>query len=656
MPFWWRRRRKNWYASWGKRRYYGTRRKRRYQTRRRRYRRPSRRRRRRRRRGKVRRKRQQIVLKQWNPDRIVKCKIIGYDMLVAGADGNQYHCYTNTKKLYTQPRAPGGGGFGCQVFSLEYLYDQWRAHKNIWTKTNDYTDLVRFLGCKLIFYRSPETDFIVSYTRQPPFTFDKNTYPEIHPQLQLLSKHHKVIRCLKYTKSRKSTVTIKIKPTKLMSTKWFFQPEFADAQLFKLQGAAMNLGHSLYGPNTQSPCITIHALNINYYKQHNWADASKAKYLPYPDFPTTSTVKYTDKNGRSVTIKASELDYAKSVAFPTGFFQPGILQAIKVENNSTPYHERPVTLGRYNPEEDTGVGNRVWVTSTFNSKSWQPPSDSDLLIGELPLYICLYGIWDYVQKKKAPDFLKQAMFVIKSDFIKILTPSEQTVWPILDLSFIQGKMPYDETPTQQDLQLWYPTCYKQQQAINDIVESGPYTPKYTNLTNSTWQLPYKYIFYLKWGGSQITDQLIQDPKDQDTYPIPGAVQQTIQITDPRQQSPKEILRSWDFRRSFITRAAFKRMQENLATDESDQSDLPETPPKKKRVTSEIQLQDQETQEIEACLQTLCKKSTFPEDTENLRQLIYQQYQQQQELKDNIFKLLIHLKKKQRALQTQTGLF
>ncbi len=56
------------------------------------------------------------------------------------------------------------------------------------------------------------------------------------------------------------------------------------------------------------------------------------------------------------------------------------------------------------------------------------------------------------------------------------------------------------------------------------------------------------------------------------------------------------------------------------------------------------------------LKTLCKKSTFPEDTENLRQLIYQQYQQQQELKDNIFKLLIHLKKKQRALQTQTGLF
>ena len=42
------------------------------------------------------------------------------------------------------------------------------------------------------------------------------------------------------------------------------------------------------------------------------------------------------------------------------------------------------------------------------------------------------------------------MFVIKSDFIEILTPTAQTVWPVVDASFINGKMPYDETPTQQD--------------------------------------------------------------------------------------------------------------------------------------------------------------------------------------------------------------
>ncbi len=191
MPFWWRRRRKPWFGP-RFRRY-----RRNYKTRRRRYRyrnqyrRPARRRRRRRRKRKVRRKLKRITIKQWQPERIVKCKIKGVGVLVAGADGSQNRCYTETKDDYTQPKAPGGGGFGLEVFTLEYLFKQWLARKNIWTKTNDYTDLVRYTGCTFRFFRHPDTDFIIKYSRQPPFQLDKDTFPDCHPQNMLLKNIEK---------------------------------------------------------------------------------------------------------------------------------------------------------------------------------------------------------------------------------------------------------------------------------------------------------------------------------------------------------------------------------------------------------------------------------------------------------------------------------
>nr|UHK05277.1 MAG: ORF1 [Torque teno midi virus] len=654
MPFWWARRRKPWYTPWWKRRNRYKRRKYPWRRRRKRNRRFTRRRRRRRRRYKVRRKRKTIPIRQWQPDRILRCKIKGTGILVAGAQGNQYHCYTNVKGDYTQPKAPGGGSFATEIYSLAYLYKEWQAHRNIWTKSNDWTDLVRYQGCKFTFYRHATTDFIVSYERQGPFTLNVNTYPSIHPQNMLLNRHHKVIKSVAYNPTGKRAVTLKIGPPKQMTTKWFFQQDFADQHLLKLNAAAMNLPYSLYGPNTQSPNITITALNISFFKQHNWGQDKGNPYLPYQGFPTTKSVKFIDKNGRTVSPNPS--NYAQSIDQKTGWFQPGVLQAVKVTDNDQTLHERPICLGRYNPIEDTGKGNRVWLTSIISDKSWQPSGDPELIIGELPLYMCFFGIWDYVVKKKGTsEFLKTSMFVIKSDFIKILTPTGQTVWPIVDLSFIQGKMPYDETPTEQDIKLWYPTAYKQQVIINTIVESGPYIPKYYNLPSSTWQLPFSYTFYFKWGGPQVSDQLVQDPKDQDKYPVPDNLTQAIQITNPLKQNCKGLLRSWDFRRGYVTSSALKRMRENLQTDSSLESDQSETPKKKKKITAEIPCQMQEEEDLQTCLLSLCEKDTFPDQTQDLQQLIYNQYKQQQDLKHNIFKLLKHLKSKQRQLQMNTGL-
>nr|UHK04814.1 MAG: ORF1 [Torque teno midi virus] len=659
MPFWWNRRRRPWYPAWRKRRY-RTRKYRKYQ-RRRRPRRFARRRRRRRRRYKVRKKKQKITLQQWQPDRIVKCKIIGFNYLVCGSEGNQYRCYTDDKHDYGQPKAPGGGGFGCEQFTLEYLYKEWEAHRNVWTASNDYLDLVRYTGCTFLFYRHATTDFVLFYDRQPPFKFITSTYTETHPLQILLRKKHKIIRSLKYAQRQKPYVKVKIKPPKQMITKWFFQPDFANVELLKLAGSAANFEYSLYGPNTQSPCLTLYCLNTDFYQIHNWANitAQTQPYLPYTGIPHSTTHFLTFYYGTKTTTSSDINNYADSTSFDKGWFKPGILQAWKVVDSqqSTKIHTRPISICRYNPEEDNGKGNRIWLTSIFTNKAWAPPTDEDLVIGELPLYLAFWGLWDtIIKKKKTDEFLKISMFVIKSDFIKpIFAGTKQTVWPIIDQSFIQGKMPWDEFFTVQEKATWYPTCLKQAQTINAFVECGPYCPKYSNLPSSTWQLSYKYKFYFKWGGPQTGDKLIQDPKDQEKYPVPDTYTEAIQISDPLRQHPKALLRSWDFRRGIVTASALKRMRENLSTDESDQSDFSETPTKKKKVTTQIQASDEETKEIQACLHSLCEKDSFQESETDIKQLIYKQYQQQQSLKLNLFKLLKNLKKTQAHLQMQTGM-
>nr|UHK04797.1 MAG: ORF1 [Torque teno midi virus] len=662
MPFWWTRRRKPWYTTWRNRRF-RRKRKRTYGRRRRKPRRFARRRRRRRRPYKVRRKKKKITIQQWQPDRILKCKIKGYSFLVCGSQGNQYRCYTDDKLNYGQPKAPGGGGFGVEQYTLQFLFKEWQAHKNIWTTSNDYTDLVRYTGCKIILFRHPTTDFIVWYDRQPPFDFKINTYTDTHPLRLLLNRHHKVIRSLQYNTRQKPYVKLNIKPPKQMITKWFFQPDFATVPLFRLVGSACNFGYSLYGPNTQSPNLTLYALNIDFYKYHNWGNNTLQTlgYMPYASVPRTTShhlIFKTPKKNTSVIF--DNVTYKDTVSYEKGWFQPGVLAAYQVVENihqEVPLQNRPVAIGRYNPEDDDGIGNRIWLISIVNNDSWQQPSDRNLIIGELPLYMAFWGIWDTVIKlRKTEEWLKTSMFVVKSKAIKIVLGGfKQDTWPFIDWSFIQGKMPWDEELTLQEKANWYPTCYKQQGTINAFVECGPLCPKYSYLPSSTWQLPYKYIFYFKWGGPQTGEKIIQDPQDQEKYPVPDKFTEILQIHDPGTQHCQSLLRPWDFRRGYITTTALKRMQDHLPIDESEQSDVTEPPKKKKKITTQIPVSDEEQEEIQTCLQSLQEKDSFPEQTQDIQQLIQYQHKKQQQLKHNIYKLLLNIKKSQAHLQMQTGL-
>nr|UHK04888.1 MAG: ORF1 [Torque teno midi virus] len=665
MPFWWRRRRKVWWGAgrrYRKYRKYRPRRKPRY--RRRRYKRAPRRRRKRRK--KVRRKRKAIPVIQWQPDSIKNCKIKGYNALLLGAEGTQYLCYTNERFSFTPPQYAGGGGFAVQTFSLQYLYEEHKFKNNIWTASNIYSDLCRYLKVKFYFYRHNKTDFIINYGRQPPFELNKYTYTLAHPYMLLQSKHKKIIPSKVTNPNGKLWKKIIIRPPKQMISKWFFQKQFAPQSLLQLQAAAASFTYPRLGCCNENRIITVYYLDPQFFQHSTWAKTIQSPYKPYDSISSQVTFWYPSK-GRTEKFTPSYLTetgieaYYKSINYDTGFFSSKVLTATKVTQNPTSetgYALPPINAARYNPEEDNGEGNSVYLVSVVNGY-YDRPTEDNLIYKGAPLWLIFHGFYSFISKIKGPSFMPLHMFVIRSPFLKP-RPSAITkdFFPIIDLNFTIGNNPYKAYITANQKKLWYPTCEHQVETINNFVECGPYIPKYGNDRDSTWELPYHYIFYFKWGGPTTPQQEITDPNTKNIYTVPDTLQGTVQISNPLKQSTESLLHNWDLRRGLITETAFKRMCENIETDTDFLPDSQETPAKRPRLAGELLHPEEKNKEIKTCLQDLFKEDTFqetPQTQEGIIHLIQQQREQQNQLKHNLLMLLQEMKYKQQMLQLTTGL-
>nr|UHK06299.1 MAG: ORF1 [Torque teno midi virus] len=664
MPFWWRRRRKPWLGRWRQRRY-KTRQTRR-RRRRRRYRRQRPRRttyRRRRRHYKVRRKRKKIPLTQWQPESIHKCKIKGLGTIVLGADGKQSICYTVYKDDWTTPKTPGGGGFGVEQFSLQYLFYEYQAKNNIWTTSNKHKDLCRYTGCKFTVFRHPETDFIVAYDIQPPFIINKYTYMMMHPQMMLLRKKKRILLSTATNPKGKVALRLHIKPPKLMSNKWFFQQHFSKYGLVTLMATAANFRYSKLGCCNQNQIITLYAINPGFYKDSSWAqDHGSNPYKPYSTFPQTLTYKYIDlkdqKQQYTMTTEETS-DYLKSVNIATGFFNYKVLRSYEIRNSMTEFGMLPIVILRYNPALDTGKGNRIYLTSVLTGQ-YNVPKQDELILEGYPLYMMLFGFTSYIKHVfKDSAFFTGHMICVESPALyRVRGKEEQKYYPLIDLNFIKGTTPWDSIPTDTEKKFWYPQLKYQIQSINQIVECGPYVPKYNETRNSTWECNYRYSFYFKWGGSASPDQTAENPKEKPDYDVPDKIYQGLQITNPDKEHIETIFRPWDYRRGQITDKAIKRMYEYLETDSDVSTDsIHSSPPQKKKKLPMLTVPQEENKKIKTCLQELCKENIYqePEDQQQLYNLIQQQHQQQQQIKHNLMTLIADMSYKQKSLLYHTGL-
>lgn len=588
-----------------------------------------------------------------------------------GAEGCQYRCYTVYKTEWTNPRVPGGGGFGAELFTLKYLYNEYLAKNNVWTASNDYKELCRYTGSKFNFFRHPETDFIIWYDIQPPFTISKWTFMFCHPLLALQRKHKKLLLSTATKPNGRLSKKFKIKPPKLLSTKWFFQEEFADQALVAIGATACNFRYPWLGCCNENNMITLYFIQPEFYVHTDWAQYHAQAWNPLgtgsaTKMSETNYYYYYEGNVKKQWQMQSftgPQPYDRSLSITGGWFCPQVMRAVEVRKTTTepPLGMTPCGSLRYNPMEDTGIGNKMWLTDLL-SGTYGEPKDTDLIMEGYPLYIMVYGYTSYLkQYKKDSVSFKGKMLCFKCPAFKRLTGnSTKGFYPLVDKSFIYGKgvnntdpLPFSGTHGG----LWYPSLYSQRESIAALVGCGPYTPKYNETKNSTWQCNYFYTFYFKWGGAYPPDQEVEDPASKGKYPVPNNQPETIQIADPYKQKYNTIFKPWDYRRGCLTKKAIKRMQENLPFDESLSTDSTEcTSPKKKRLLPTLQDPKKENQEIQTCLLSLCEEPTCQDQDQehNLLKLIQQQQQQQEQLKFNLLTLISDLKVKQRNLLHQAG--
>ena len=601
---------------------------------------------------------------QWQPDSIRKCHIKGQGTLIVGAEGTQMFCYTKDKFKYVPPKTPYGGGFGAEKYTLSYLYEEYTFHNNIWTATNLYKDLCRYLWCRFTFYRHPDTDFVVNYSRQPPWELNKYTYPSCHPQQMLLEKHKVVVFSQASKPHGKYKYKLKVKPPKQLITKWFFTKPFSNYGLLYLKGSALNLRYSFLSASNENMLVNISSINPKWYINTDWARARQDTqgYLPQNSMNRNVTWVNKTKGGGTVTkdMPASSFTtYDGSVSYDNGWFNKDFLRAIKLESpKGTVLAQLPLNYGRYNPTRDKGKGNKIYIISTI-ADGWGPPTtDKNVLIEDLPLWLGLYGYVSYLETIKPPDWLKSSLIVLESDYIYHSgTPVPATKWAPIDSDYIEGNKPYEQPITTTEKTRWYPNYKWQLKSLNAIVECGPFIQQYSEEKYSTWELKYHYDFYFKWGGPQVPGQDIKNPQELNTYDVPDKFTGRIQISNPAKQTPETILQPWDYRRGQLKETALKRMLQHLETDSEFEYLAEESPQKKKQRLGAALRDPQETQqEAKNCLLSLCEESTC-QDPENktLEQLIHHQQEQQQHLKFNIIKLLLDLKEQQRMLQLQTGM-
>nr|UHK04106.1 MAG: ORF1 [Torque teno midi virus] len=673
MPFWWWNRRRRFWR--GRRRTYYKRRKRNTWRKRRPYRRSYRRahRRRRRRRGKVRRKKKKINIAQWQPQTIRRCKIKGYACNIVGTEGRQFVCYTDNRFAWIPATTPSGGGFAYEKYTLKYLFDEHTRGNNIWTASNNYLDLARYTGCSFIFYRHPRIDFVVKYSRTLPMIVDKTSYNDTHPYSLLLQKHHRLIPSIHHKPQGKKYVKIKIKPPRLMSTKWFFQESLADHGLVQIQAAAADFSYSYQGCCQANNQVTLYILNLQYYKRPGWGNATpSATYANnwYEPRPSIATSKYNSKfrgidyTGKEVQGKLNIVSdshgqelYPSSTNRDTGWFNPTLLSIVDLKE---PEQVSPLKIHRYNPSVDTGAGNQIYLISVLKLDTYDPPKTDPTLIAEgQPLWKLLFGFVDYVNKVKQDQrFTDSYYLAIVSPAIEPHTGLDRVHIPI-DIAMLQGKGRYGDTPTPYRIQHWYPTLEHQMGTINSIVETGPYIPKLAGQRNNTWELKSKYCFYFKWGGAELPEQDVENPKTKGTYIVPDNLKE-LQISDPTEQKAKHMLHAWDWRRGYLTKSAVKRICQDSESSESFQTDSEEDVPQKKKQKLQgntVPVLQEKEKEIQTCLQSLFEESTCQETQSqtDLQQLIKQQQHKQQKLKLNLLHLISNLKRKQQLIQLQTGL-
>lgn len=587
-----------------------------------------------------------ILLKQFQPETIRRCNIIGTIPLFQGSPERANNNYVQYLYSYVPKEEPGGGGWSLMVESLGSLWEDFEHLKNIWTHTNYGLPLARYGGVTLTFYQSPYTDYIVTVTNCYPMTDTKYKHADSAPNRMLQKRKAIRVPSLETRRKKRPYKKIRVRPPSQMQNKWYFQKDICDIPLIMITATAVDFRYPFAPSAAKSNNLTLTCLNTTFWQFHDFDEPpGTTGYIPKPDIymyvngeNTSKPNKVTQliylgdtKNytaGKKGDVKKTEnwgnpfwhhyLDDSETIYISTK--PPTTIQDSDLNTATTfyPLNEELFFETRYNPEKDKGEANKIFLVNNFQRGGYDPPVSENLQMSGFPLYDMCWGAIDWWKKlHEATDIDNHWLFCIITDQFDVKKP----VYIPIDIYFRQGFGPYEAPITNYDRKHWNPKSRFQTKSINDICLTGPgcTRPPYNNYI----QAKLKYNFHFKWGGCPQTLEKPYDPCSQPNWIIPSNLTERLQIENPN-TPPETTLQKWDWRRDYVKQTAIQRIQKHTKTDETLQISTGS------RRDPQVLRETQETSEPETEEET-----QIPIQTQ-LQQL----RQQQRELKHRILQRLI----------------
>lgn len=560
------------------------------------------------------------MLRQWQPATIKRLNIKGWFPALLCSNHRTQFNYTYHSAEIPKP-GPFGGNISITKWNLRILWYENKMLRNRWSRRNTDLDLVRYLGVTFRFYRDELKDYIVNYSLESPMQTDGYSHLRAHPQAMLLNRKHIFVPSLKTRKRGKKWVSVKIRPPRLMMNRWYFQKQFCEVNLLMLTISAMEVARPWLRAGTESPAVGFYCLDPNLYyapsitlpdarrkEEHkslwqfpyvyptNWT-----QFLKDLDPSKSTNIDQAAASGSHTSIKevfnsislaekakskcdqdiqnteAKKADAKITTTKPTtnyldrlwGCYSPFLLDPQKRRD---PLLNKVFLTVRYNPLVDEGTGNKVWADSISKGDWLYDPRRSKCLIEGLPLWISLYGYLDYLCKETndRQATLDYRILIISPWTSPKLTRNDGKGHVIYGDNFAAGRMPYRDFTVPYDWnEKWYPNAYHQQEALEAIVNCGPWMPRDNEA--KSWQIGIGYKFRFLLGGNLPPGQPPGDPCNQPTHalPEPGPLGLAVQASDPGKVGDDGWpLHSWDLRRGLFSLSSIKRMQEYQTDDDS----------------------------------------------------------------------------------------
>nr|UYW66177.1 ORF1 [Alphatorquevirus sp.] len=676
-----------------------------------------------------RRKRKKIVIRQWNPAVTKKLTIGGYIPLLicgSGDTNTTFRNYGSNMHNYVKYNSYGGG-FSTLLFNLRILFEEYLRHHNYWSKSNENLELIRYRGCTFKLFRDPETDFIVKYSRKPPFVDDQLTGPSMHPGMLMTSKRKIKVPSYRTRPKGRSFVKINIPPPTLFTDRWYFQKDLCQVPLMTIGASTASLRFPFCSPQTNNICIYFQVLHP-WYNSHlsiepetvkkNYTDLinylktgyTNTTYSTPPNtngntqwlfntFKTQEHIINPPADGAKNTVesgsqnaytkvnslygdavynlqivelfqqnaknffqarKKSTFSESEYLNYRTGMFSPIFLTNGRLSPDFPGFYLEVV----YNPLNDKGIGNIVWMDWCLKNDSIFKDTPSRLPIKDVPLWACFLGYQDYCSKHfHDPGINKEARVTIICPYTEPpLTNKDNPLTGFVpyDYNFGQGKMPDGNGYINMPFRFkWYPCMYHQQGFMNDITQCGPFA---YHADQKAAVLTAKYKFHFILGGNPIVQQTVKDPCKQPDFPIPGGggLPRAVQIQDPRFVNEATVFRTWDIRRHFFGAAAIKRVLR-----EPYNAEFFAGPPKRSRFEVPALPAEDDYCSRERKLHPWSESSQEEEETDQevqeevpapLEQQLKIQIQQQRDIKSAIRHIVKQLIKTQSHLHAPTSLW